>query len=119
MPNAPPNIIKKKYALLSFDLIIKYIINKLTKIGNYAFYSPPRHPFIKRAIDIIIDNVSKKYYGKTPLDSTGPVLLGKAVNQCIGKKELFTEGIYSWNQYKYEIFLLFLYLVSLSYFLYQ
>ena len=37
------------------------------------------HPFLLLAINKIVDNVKNKYYGGSPLDPTGPGMLGKLI----------------------------------------
>ena len=43
-----------------------------------AIYSQPQHPVFRRAIDIVVDNCKKEYYGISPLCPTGPTVLGRA-----------------------------------------
>lgn len=43
------------------------------------FGSVPKNPVMKYAMDIVIDNTAKKYYGRTPLHTTGPCVFGKAI----------------------------------------
>ena len=45
---------------------------------NAFIGSVPKSPILYTAIKMIINNVKTKYYGNTPLDPTGPGLLGKA-----------------------------------------
>ena len=42
-------------------------------------FSKKQHPIIKKAIELIIKNVSDEYYGLTPLCPTGPSLFGRAI----------------------------------------
>lgn len=37
----------------------------------------PRHPFLKAAIDRILYNVNRRFYGRGPLEITGPRMLGQ------------------------------------------
>ena len=48
-------------------------------------------PFLKKAIYRTVLNINKRYYGNTPLDPTGPVLLGKIAmeNNLFNKIDLF------------------------------
>jgi hypothetical protein len=45
--------------------------------------SEPKHPFLKKAIDLVVENTQKGYYGHDGLSITGPALLGKAVNLAL------------------------------------
>ena len=45
--------------------------------------SKPKHPFLKKAINMICKNVQKGYYGPDCLHISGPALLGKAINCCL------------------------------------
>lgn len=57
----------------------------------------PRHPIMKMMIDRIKENVTNQYYGINALDPTGPQLLGRCINQYLGRQELdeFEEKQYS------------------------
>ena len=63
----------------------------------------PKHPFIKKAIDNCLINIKNKVYGNTPVDVTGPLVLGKSVNEVLDRKGKFIEGVYDSNYGKYEI----------------
>ena len=47
--------------------------------ANGAIYAKMKHPAIAKAIELIIDNTKKRYYGLTPLCPTGPTLWGRAI----------------------------------------
>jgi hypothetical protein len=47
--------------------------------------APPKHPFLKRAIDDIVHHIQNGYYGYDPLSITGPCLLGEAINATLGQ----------------------------------
>jgi hypothetical protein len=58
----------------------------------YEFYlwqgimiSKQKHPFLKKAIDNIVANVTLGNYGHDPLSITGPGLLGQSINECLGR----------------------------------
>lgn len=42
------------------------------------------HPMLRVYIDAIVDNVDRRLYGSTPLDITGPRLLGKVFSEWYG-----------------------------------
>lgn len=48
-------------------------------VQSAVFYSKPDHPVLKRAISMIVENCSKRYYGLTSLCPTGPNVLGRAL----------------------------------------
>lgn len=48
-------------------------------VASGIIYSKPQNNLFLTAIEMIIDNYQKKYYGITPLCPTGPTLFGKAV----------------------------------------
>lgn len=48
-----------------------------TRIANGLIVSQPESPIILEYINAIIANVDTRFYGNTPLDITGPDLLGK------------------------------------------
>ena len=52
-----------------------------TFMFNGFFGAVPKHPFAKRYVDNIIRNVETKYYGESPLDTTGPGCLGKSFDE--------------------------------------
>lgn len=45
------------------------------------------HPMIKKAIDLLIENIRNRFYGNSALEPTGPGIFGKAFNLHFGKKE--------------------------------
>ena len=47
----------------------------------------PKHPFLRNAIEMIINNCDNGFYGNDALYPTGPALLGKALNLSIGRGE--------------------------------
>jgi hypothetical protein len=51
------------------------------QVANGLFYSVPDYPVFKIAIDMIVENVKNKFYGKRTLSVTGPELFGKALAQ--------------------------------------
>merc|ERR1712008_630855 len=42
--------------------------------------SVPGHPWLARAVDVVLENVRQQHYGNSPLDPTGPGTLGVACN---------------------------------------
>lgn len=77
-----------------------------TFLANGFIASIPKHPFLKKQIDNIVDNVKnlrERYY----LDITGPALMGKSVNEMCGRTEYdeFTLGINQVGGYKMKILL--------------
>lgn len=42
------------------------------------FVTPPKNPILKTAIDMCLYNIDNNIYGSSPLEPTGPILLGKA-----------------------------------------
>jgi len=79
-------------------------------IHNGFICCSPKHPFIKKCIELIIINVDRKRYTMSPLTITGPLCLSKAINTMLGRKnyDKFIEGK---NEYGEMSF----YLYSLSY----
>lgn len=47
-------------------------------VSNAIIFSEPGRSELKYAIDMIIENADKKYYGNSPLDVSGPYLFGRA-----------------------------------------
>jgi mannosyltransferase OCH1-like enzyme len=73
-------------------------------LANGFIASTPRHPFLKKQIDNIVNNVhqlANRYY----LDISGPGLLGKSVNELCGRDEHgeFALGINNLNGYIIKI----------------
>ena len=56
-------------------------------IFNAIIMSKPNQPFLKKAIDMIVDYCSVGFYGHNQLCPTGPGLLGKAINLSLNKDE--------------------------------
>lgn len=57
-----------------------------TSVG--LIYAPPRHKALQRAIEMVVANVSRAYYGSTCLCPTGPALFGKALAATCEAEEL-------------------------------
>lgn len=73
-------------------------------LANGFIASEPKHPFLKKQIDNIVDNVQNlrvRYY----LDITGPGLLGKSVNEMCSRTEHyeFDLGINQINGYSFKV----------------
>lgn len=58
-----------------------------------VLYSRPGNPALEKAIARIVENVRNRFYGITPLDPTGPGLLGQALAEH-GPDESFVYGDY-------------------------
>ena len=50
---------------------------------NGVIYAKKGHPALQVAIDMIVENCKKKYYGVTPLCPTGPNLWGSAIARTV------------------------------------
>ncbi|NBU33884.1 hypothetical protein EB118_02235 [bacterium] len=63
-------------------------------LHNAFIASISGHPIIKKAIERIVHNVMTRSYGENQYDITGPVALGKCVNEFFDKpsKAPFTKG---------------------------
>ena len=48
-------------------------------IFNSLMACEKEHPFLMMAINKIVENVKNKYYGNSPLEPTGPIMLGNLV----------------------------------------
>ena len=48
----------------------------------------PKHAFLEKVIDLILENVRTGYYGYTPVCPTGPRALGRAIQLVLKKKEV-------------------------------
>jgi hypothetical protein len=59
------------------------------------FSAPKGHKALGKVIDLVCENVRKKYYGSTPLCPTGPVLFGKALAMTCEPAEILN-GKYVW-----------------------
>lgn len=73
-------------------------------LSNSFIASSPRHPFVKKAMDRVTHNILRRFHGTTPLDITGPTVLGSAVRSVAkGMSGPFKPGVYNWEGGKYEI----------------
>lgn len=75
-------------------------------LANGFIASIPKHPFLKKQIDNIVDNVKnlkERYY----LDISGPGLFGKSVNDVCGRSEYddFDLGVNVIDSFKVKILL--------------
>jgi hypothetical protein len=67
-------------------------------IHNGFVITTPKHPFIGGYINMIINNVEKKFYTDSDLGITGPVCFSRSINKFLKRKtnEPFQLG---WNEY--------------------
>ena len=74
-------------------------------IWNTFMASRPGHPFLKHAIDMIVENVRQRDYGKNALYPTGPFLLGRAINTTLGRGDNagFNSGRHEINGYTFTL----------------
>jgi mannosyltransferase OCH1-like enzyme len=52
---------------------------------NGFMASVPGHPIVRKNLDQMKQNIKKRYYGLSPLDPTGPGLMGKCINAYVGR----------------------------------
>jgi glycosyltransferase involved in cell wall biosynthesis len=75
--SAPPNIDKVDLVLIrdynNGDRVAPW------QLANGLFYAKAKHPAIKNAIDMVVQNTKDLYYGKRTLSPTGPELFGRAI----------------------------------------
>ncbi len=83
-------------SLLPLDEIITknltFLAAKDTKkecMWNGLICSTAEHPFIEKTLQNVLQNIEQNYYGKTPLDPTGPGVFGRSI------KEVHPEGEYT------------------------
>ena len=72
------NILDNNGFVYFYDKGIPHTINNKCVVSGF-FGSISKHPILKISIDLVIENVKNKYYGKMGLDPTGPCLFGKAI----------------------------------------
>ena len=74
-------------------------------IWNTFIASKPGHPFLKHAIDMIVENVRQRDHGRNALYPTGPFLLGRAINTTLGRGDNagFRSGPQEINGYKFTL----------------
>ena len=68
-------------------------------MGTGFFGCIPKHPVLKTAIDKIIENVHRKFYGSSCLDPTGPFLFGNAFLQNKNEMKHYRLGNFDWDNY--------------------
>jgi mannosyltransferase OCH1-like enzyme len=68
----------KLIELTEHNHFIKDRIRPLS-IYNGMIISQKNHPFLLIAINQIVNNVKNKYYGSSPLEPTGPIMLGNLI----------------------------------------
>lgn len=76
--------------LLSYDEMTQYVDRVLVRddgsgskgnLYNALMCTKAGDPILKKCLDIIEHNISIKYFGHTPVDVTGPTVLGQAFRQ--------------------------------------
>ena len=68
--------------------------------------SKAKHPFLKKTIDMVVENVQNRYYGHNPICVTGPGILGQAVNICLDqyKYNQIGSGVHHVNGFRFTLF---------------
>ena len=74
-------IIKPLHTYVKKDTIIFVKDLVSNNIYNAIMIASPNLPIFKHAINNIVHNVKNNYYGNSPLDPTGPELLGKLIKK--------------------------------------
>jgi mannosyltransferase OCH1-like enzyme len=106
----------KFISLTDKEYLVYDIVSSGRGIYNALMICKAGNPFLKRAIDQIVENVSKRYYGISTLDPTGPLLLKKIIENdkedpqdkedpisFLSHKELFCSSDYNiLNYYIYH-----------------
>ena len=108
----------KYYGIHGFKFISlidkEYLVTDIKSSGegiyNALMICKPRNPFLEKAIEKIVENVSNKYYGDSTLDPTGPLLLRKIIENddtstvsFLTHKEIFCSSDYNTlNYYIYK-----------------
>jgi mannosyltransferase OCH1-like enzyme len=72
-------LIKQQPITLVADLPHTYAVSITTGIWNGFMIYPPKNNVFRSCIDKIIENCNTKEYGRSPLDITGPHLIGDIV----------------------------------------
>lgn len=57
---------------------IPLVTNSAWSVWNGALFARPGHKVYQKAIEMVLSNCKKEYYGSCNLSPTGPVLLGRA-----------------------------------------
>jgi mannosyltransferase OCH1-like enzyme len=70
----------------STDTFVAPEDNGANSIYNAFMGCTPKHPIIKEAIVLAVQNIQNKEYTHNPLGITGPLLLGKAFENVTGEK---------------------------------
>lgn len=60
--------------------------NGANSIYNAFMACSPRHPILKEAIEMAVQNIEEENYTQNPLGITGPLLLGQAFENVTGQK---------------------------------
>ncbi len=82
-----------------------YLKINYSSIQNCFIAVVPKHPYIKCAIDLIIQNVLNRYYCLCDIDITGPIVFGCAINQVKLNWSFLDESLEKklyFNRYKTE-----------------
>ena len=78
-----------EFLLNSDNILLKQNMKKL--IGNYAFYAPKKHPFLKKIIDNIVNNridIKLNNKEKYVYYTTGPVMVTQSYIDFENKEEI-------------------------------
>ncbi len=79
--------------------------NLKSAVLNSFICCEKKHPFLKKSIDVVVQNVRESFYGKNALYPTGPFALGRAMNLVLGRKHnsKFRVGLQKINNIKFTL----------------
>jgi hypothetical protein len=79
--------------------------DSLGNIVSGFICSKPKHPFLKKAIDMFVEYVEKAWYSTNPISCAGPGVLGKSINICIGclENSQILPGIHNISGINFEL----------------
>lgn len=72
--------------ILEGDTFISPEDNGVNRVYNALIATRPRHPIIKKAIEMSVKNIEESRYTTNPLGITGPLLFANAFEQITGAK---------------------------------
>ena len=84
--------------VLPLDEFVSAEDNGTQGIYNAIMASIPNHPILKTAIEMCVYNITTEYYGNSPLDITGPMLLAKAFKKVTGAAYIKPDIRYSFKE---------------------
>jgi hypothetical protein len=100
------DMLKNCYDIMQKHVFVSVLDRTRGGIHNGFIFCSPKHPFVERCIERIVENVKNRDYTNHVLGVTGPICLYQAINDVLGKKgdDNFTKGLNNFGELSFYLY---------------